>query len=85
MNSGNLCGVGGIRTLVQTGSETVFYMLSSGYLVGERLVRNRPICTVFPETSPEHRESDQAIPAFLMPHPEHRQEGFPGRQPVLNF
>jgi len=33
---GALCGVGGIRTLVQTGRKQVFYMLSFLFIVGKK-------------------------------------------------
>jgi len=75
-----ICGAGGIRTLVQTSSKTAFYMLSRRLIVGIALARGRPTQSVVLLFSPDIQDRCPAIPTFLMPHPEHRQEGFPGRQ-----
>jgi hypothetical protein len=63
------CGVGGNRTLVQTGSKNDFYMLSFCWIVGSGLVKSQPIRTVFPEISFRQWESNGTSSTFLMPRP----------------
>ena len=68
----NVCGAGGIRTLVQTSSKNVFYMLSLWLIVGIRLVSGEPTQIVVPVISPGQRNDARTISTFAMPHPEHR-------------
>jgi len=67
-----ICGVGGSRTLVHTGSKTVFYMLSPRLIVGNRPAGNNLICYLVPEFSSCRRNTGRTISTFSMPHPEHR-------------
>lgn len=66
------CGVGGSRTLVQTSSKIVFYMLSFRLIVGNKPAGNGPICNLVPYFSSVHRNPGRTISTFAMPRPEHR-------------
>jgi hypothetical protein len=54
-------------------------------IVGIRMVRSGPAGSLVLMISPRLQNKAVTIPTFAMPRPEHRQEGFPGRQDAPNF
>ncbi len=60
-------------------------MLSFRLVVGIRMVRSGPAESLVLFISPQLQNKAAIIPTFAMPRPEHRQEGFSGRQDAPNF
>jgi len=80
-----VCGAGGVRTRVQTGSQKAFYMLIHSLIVGKKPVSVEPILSVVPEVFDHAAGHAQLIQAFLMLRSGHRLTRFPGEQIKLNF
>ncbi len=73
-------GAGGSRTLVQTDSQSAFYMLSTVLVVGKMPLRYQATFSVVPKISKTKRNILFSILSFPMLLTERQQDELPGKQ-----